>query len=104
MRISDWSSDVCSSDLEVVAFQRLDRGEAGDARGHLTRPDTAGLRLRPQDLFQEVAERRFLDHGRLGRSRPGALDRLEVQFGAEIGDALVLEVRHCAAPVARTAS
>src|SRR3546814_9848363 len=83
MRISDWSSDVCSSDLEVVAFQRLDRGEAGDARGHLTRPDTAGLRLRPQDLFQEVAERRFLDHGRLGRSRPGALRSEERRVGKE---------------------
>src|SRR3546814_19568867 len=33
MRISDWSSDVCSSDLLVVVA-RLDAGEARLAAGH----------------------------------------------------------------------
>src|SRR3546814_6135546 len=28
MRISDWSSDVCSSDLDVAALQGLDRQQA----------------------------------------------------------------------------
>src|SRR3546814_2048580 len=31
MRISDWSSDVCSSDLPAADGDRLDRGDAVDA-------------------------------------------------------------------------
>src|SRR3546814_16165533 len=32
MRISDWSSDVCSSDLDIAAVG-VDRGDDGDAGG-----------------------------------------------------------------------
>src|SRR3546814_4921108 len=45
MRISDWSSDVCSSDLSVVGHRaRADRkGLAGAVRPHLRpRPETTG--------------------------------------------------------------
>src|SRR3546814_16636525 len=35
MRISDWSSDVCSSDLRTVARRRVEHGTAG--RGVLRR-------------------------------------------------------------------
>src|SRR3546814_15325328 len=33
MRISDWSSDVCSSDLRIVAAQRGEERAPGDAIG-----------------------------------------------------------------------
>src|SRR3546814_14034916 len=33
MRISDWSSDVCSSDLEACVYRRLTSGTAVDALG-----------------------------------------------------------------------
>src|SRR3546814_9132735 len=36
MRISDWSSDVCSSDLDVAeVFARIERGLAGGAAGDI---------------------------------------------------------------------
>src|SRR3546814_8265590 len=41
MRISDWSSDVCSSDLVAVAAMHLDKIET-DALGALDRTDMGG--------------------------------------------------------------
>src|SRR3546814_7379923 len=38
MRISDWSSDVCSSDLELVDAGRQPCRPEGDRGGHLERP------------------------------------------------------------------
>src|SRR3546814_9873786 len=34
MRISDWSSDVCSSDLVVAGYLADDRGQAGRVPGN----------------------------------------------------------------------
>src|SRR3546814_16205546 len=47
MRISDWSSDVCSSDLVAGAGGHADGGARGSdggdaARGDVARPGTAG--------------------------------------------------------------
>src|SRR3546814_2384344 len=39
MRISDWSSDVCSSDLDDEAFRRLDVLEVDAAEGGFERGD-----------------------------------------------------------------
>src|SRR3546814_2970019 len=48
MRISDWSSDVCSSDLEVVlrvvAERKLGRPESGDLARQLGADGAAGTR------------------------------------------------------------
>src|SRR3546814_20327543 len=70
MRISDWSSDVCSSDLDYAATDK--RGlNFHDPRGNLTRPypfselredalscayRLVGLGVRPQDRIALVAE------------------------------------------------
>src|SRR3546814_451523 len=55
MRISDWSSDVCSSDLSNKRFQRGNEN-AGIAPAFLLRPDQAYLirkssRLRPLPVY-----------------------------------------------------
>src|SRR3546814_986214 len=77
MRISDWSSDVCSSDLQV-----RHRAVAGRRMHHL-----AGMRLH---IGNEFAERGGLEcgvghqqHGDVGHQRY----RLDVAQGVEIGRA-----------------
>src|SRR3546814_18456525 len=54
MRISDWSSDVCSSDLH----HRPDLQGPADEPGHA--PDGRDIHARPGDLFRDVA----VDHDR----------------------------------------
>src|SRR3546814_3124956 len=61
MRISDWSSDVCSSDLGAVEVRlqghQVDRGNQvrrEDARNRLARPAAVGIQL----LQQRQPERR----------------------------------------------
>src|SRR3546814_12008135 len=54
MRISDWSSDVCSSDLH----HRPDLQGPADEPGHA--PDGRDIHARPADLFRDVA----VDHDR----------------------------------------
>src|SRR3546814_5955858 len=54
MRISDWSSDVCSSDLHVsarlLALDALDRIDPGGAYANLVLPEMLGRsRLEPRD-------------------------------------------------------
>src|SRR3546814_7052149 len=80
MRISDWSSDVCSSDLLPAGDRRRDR--PADRRVGLCQPGgRAGHRLRIEDLlgFQraaqagaiesDVAVRRVLDQRQVGVER-----------------------------------
>src|SRR3546814_9891280 len=57
MRISDWSSDVCSSDLKLVA----DAKHIGIA--HLTCKRPADRTRRPEKLIAELAERAVLQSG-----------------------------------------
>src|SRR3546814_15869293 len=70
MRISDWSSDVCSSDLQIAPVVGL--GEGRDA------PDAAGLvdlwRLGVGAAFagldhadEAVARQRRVEHGQIAR-------------------------------------
>src|SRR3546814_19008992 len=53
MRISDWSSDVCSSDLKLVLAQRIadERGHHGNRRFHIAcgaqRPERLHRKLGP---------------------------------------------------------
>src|SRR3546814_14645562 len=54
MRISDWSSDVCSSDLRFLQQRRVDRG------GHVV-----------IGLFQDVADALVGRGQRLGLGQPG---------------------------------
>src|SRR3546814_8569828 len=63
MRISDWSSDVCSSDLEIWALQpRFDMRRGGRAQRLLTHPrfraayDFIVLRAQSGELAQELAD------------------------------------------------
>src|SRR3546814_11721175 len=53
MRIRDWSSDVCSSDLEGVERQLGAGGDAGDQQG-----DDEKAANRPQEMPEECRRRR----------------------------------------------
>src|SRR3546814_13896391 len=57
MRISDWSSDVCSSDLRVLAdlIERADEGRV--LRGNRRRADGGGQRIAPGERVG-IGERR----------------------------------------------
>src|SRR3546814_6148859 len=50
MRISDWSSDVCSSDLEAFTRQFADRQAVGRFGGLTGAPDESGNRRREKGL------------------------------------------------------
>ncbi len=83
---------------EVVALQRLDRREAGDACRHLPSPHASSLGLGPQDVLKEVPDRSLLRGLNLRRRGPGGVDRLQPKLGTKVGDALVLQSVHRAAP------
>src|SRR3546814_5768036 len=65
MRISDWSSDVCSSDLE----QHVARSERAGERLAALKTDEAGA---GQARFEPVASRPLADHDDLVRNAAAA--------------------------------
>src|SRR3546814_1946897 len=81
MRISDWSSDVCSSDLQHLARRPLPQEGGGARRGAIgpglkDRDQVADPGARQRDLVAETVERRAeaADHRhRLGRLRAEAV-------------------------------
>src|SRR3546814_14310933 len=111
MRISDWSSDVCSSDLDVARVERhqhcLRRLEIDDARGAeqrralgriaeaagretaLLRLDNLGPRLRPVDAgFLEIGIAWRADDpvdAAVHRARGIAFPRLALEIGRPAG-------------------
>src|SRR3546814_2404657 len=62
MRISDWSSDVCSSDLDIDAF----RGETNDLLGRVVLRwdifDGGINRAKYQEMVRRASESRFRLH------------------------------------------
>src|SRR3546814_13805028 len=86
MRISDWSSDVCSSDLDVGGAEleaaggiHLDRVE--EVAADELRPGDDGLRRRDMLLQQVDAVARLLERRRrdIGRQRVGIDEGLHAQ-------------------------
>src|SRR3546814_6798054 len=69
MRISDWSSDVCSSDL-ALGLRPVVKHEAGHLHAGLVELDGGGRRL------DQLVHRRL-----------AALDRTDVELGRKIGRA-----------------
>src|SRR3546814_5584109 len=66
MRISDWSSDVCSSDLQNLAAQDdedRDHRQAGNAVERDQNQDDRGDEQLVGDGIEEAAERRLLPPG-----------------------------------------
>src|SRR3546814_15443498 len=74
MRISDWSSDVCSSDLDVLALA----AHLGEVLLALLQQPTSGAQLVGQALDDLVERVEHLvavaHHGRRQRHRPGGPD------------------------------
>src|SRR3546814_3986943 len=92
MRISDWSSDVCSSDLQIIRAQRPLRI---DEHGGAVREDH--VRFRVGKLDRREASSRTLQHIERGDQRSGLRNlgrdlrrwkpkMLRHQFGPECGD------------------
>src|SRR3546814_20181410 len=67
MRISDWSSDVCSSDLFEDLWRRAGAGGRGD-RDHQARTPVEAL-ARPHFRIYVIAPRRFEQRARFRRGR-----------------------------------
>src|SRR3546814_10820103 len=64
MRISDWSSDVCSSDLNIWRAQDVFHGDVDGGAG-CARPDRRGRSPRPQHAGASARK----DHGdEIGRA------------------------------------
>src|SRR3546814_11259196 len=60
MRISDWSSDVCSSDLppdEQLQLRRRDHGDSGHPAAHHPRRNLLALPAQSSDLRMRKAAR-----------------------------------------------
>src|SRR3546814_16708401 len=90
MRISDWSSDVCSSDLGELTGQREDE----DSRGHR---DGGGDPADPRPLAEnDDAEEGSHDHAGLAQGR----DHAERRQGVGVDDHAVGDHRAEAAEVA----
>src|SRR3546814_11103493 len=74
MRISDWSSDVCSSDLAVERFggEQMERGDGGVARADIDparvervgEPARARYVARPHGRRQPVRDRKSVVEGK----------------------------------------
>src|SRR3546814_10255181 len=72
MRISDWSSDVCSSDLRTARLCRAHRGRCGKARDQPAEPalSPSGARL------AETAAVARQHHGAVDRQGAGVMELL----------------------------
>src|SRR3546814_15825508 len=95
MRISDWSSDVCSSDLRVLHRENLPEQLAAlDCVPAAEYAAVLGQRLRAGWSFEEEAAR-TLGHYRQ-RHLPAWYDEIERMPGLE-GTAIAVEqrARHC---------
>src|SRR3546814_2131639 len=95
MRISDWSSDVCSSDLDLlVALVRLPRGPGKDGDASLLRALAAdlGLQFDPLDVdfardWRGARPAVLLDMSKAQwRSRGDTVERLELLAKQLVGD------------------
>src|SRR3546814_20052312 len=77
MRISDWSSDVCSSDLDARRAAAGARGDRG--RGRRARGDERLHRIAQGELFERgrslFGHRELHYEGRAGRGDRRAADR-----------------------------
>src|SRR3546814_5721354 len=85
MRISDWSSDVCSSDLEVGGNLRY--AAAGEAHGD----DAALGRDTAQRPVEDVAPDRVEDH--VGAAAVGQAEHGIAEIRGCVVDAMVRAVR-----------
>src|SRR3546814_19575507 len=80
MRISDWSSDVCSSDLTI---EEALEGEAANGRGHLDDGKARGAAIGQAHLLEFLPEQLPLDE-LAGAADPGqAFGKLWVAARAE---------------------
>src|SRR3546814_6851256 len=93
MRISDWSSDVCSSDLDALRSPAL--REVG--RGQATKRDIAVARTQSfADQIRVAAVRAIQGAVELAKAVQPVGRRIVSRFGAEITDKIEIARRCCA--------
>src|SRR3546814_16560329 len=86
MRISDWSSDVCSSDLLALSIAgRLVRKNGGDRQAETTRHGFGRHRLRVVTDYVEDALEMGLSLKDLSNLAAMSVTRFTRQFRAEMG-------------------
>src|SRR3546814_21105041 len=87
MRISDWSSDVCSSDLAGAVQVDIDRQRLGDADRIAELNRAAAREPRGDDILRQITRdicRRAVDLGRiLAAERAAAVRSEERRVGKE---------------------
>src|SRR3546814_16094802 len=102
MRISDWSSDVCSSDLlqALQVEQRIDHDLAGAVVGHLA--TTVDVQHRDVAGHQHVLGLAGLAEGehRVVLAHPDLVGR---RFSAHVGETLHSATNRCGGPAAEVA-
>src|SRR3546814_1634672 len=109
MRISDWSSDVCSSDLQISVVGAIiraglvlcaQRGVPGALPGMWEFP---GGKIEPGETPRSALEREITEEllcsVRIGRSSPkGASGVARIAVGRGHGDAADRQAHHCDRP------
>src|SRR3546814_17008604 len=69
MRISDWSSDVCSSDLRDAAGDEDHERPAGPAPPQVQRDDQRRQRRRASAIILQRVEKRIADRKSVGEGK-----------------------------------
>src|SRR3546814_3702365 len=81
MRISDWSSDVCSSDLLALEHQAERR--IGKRAQRSVAADRIGAHRAMDERARQADVERAITRLRIGLGRPVAIEQMEPRAGAE---------------------
>src|SRR3546814_4193677 len=98
MRISDWSSDVCSSDLRALGLQLLQYGDVGRIGAGLALPAALVTHFVEQDRAQLL--RRSDGEGLAGQRVDFLLQRRDSggELGGEAGERLAVDLEDRKSP------
>src|SRR3546814_16434218 len=91
MRISDWSSDVCSSDLAVAGARGGGRNPDAGGRNALHRGSDRRARRNPAPVEQYDARRTAGQPAR-GRDRPAAIGAAQDRKSVVLGNSFSVRV------------
>src|SRR3546814_2615615 len=91
MRISDWSSDVCSSDLREHRVEDDDEEDRGDHRRGRALPDLFGILAHLHPLIASGDADQYAEHRRLDQHDPEIGHRDDFAQALNIGEGWNIE-------------